>query len=472
MHHPQYPSTPSPFNASAGIGQTTPTYNFPAASPHTGSLPLAAATRHGGADLPAEQNRATNENLDIPSPTIGHIQPSQAYALAMHEREPLTPRAPTLDAATPHPVPQVSEAEERRQRLKTFVNGLGAAYALTPVQYSELHQLLDLGLAGDLNVFDLRFRLINSAMTLNVTNLIQKQHIEYNGFKESLDEFESCLENKFTIPKTQRDIIKRHAKDELCKPWQVAHTQAHLPVEKLITSDPKKYTFERIIGDPNKETVFRATCKDQVSTARGTYRNYLLDSVKKGHTLEQATSHIATKMRIGGAPYDLKPEFQLQVALLRKFVLQELAEGGPALTLPTDDNTADAIDGPAASKKQKKGKQPKGEDFWSLADAFLAGLVLKNGADRRNNQWKAYLSEVVRKDHEEFGVGSGASLAPLPVTYAPSQQILPNPAGTGSFGVGALGGAGAGFIEAGAGAGPVEVGPPRLTLTFSPRVFD
>ncbi|KAI0043571.1 hypothetical protein FA95DRAFT_1609261 [Auriscalpium vulgare] len=310
--------------------------------------------------------------------------------------------------------------ENRTQRLKAWCDRISKKLQLKSSQYGDLHHWVDIGV--DLDLGDLRLRLWQQATTYQLMNKVDDQKVEYDKFTALLEDVNIRLNETFKLSKDQIDVVIRQAKDQVFQPNQANHMQAHLPLEKAVMNDLKKFALDNISDNPARQKVLRANCKRQASNARNQLRNLLKDSVEtKPCNLEKATHMIAEKMRLNGAPYDLKVDYQLYVAVLRRFVIDNLDLAGTNENTPSLEELAqedEPLENVGKKRKQSStgsvGRVPKGEDFWSKVDKFIAGLMKENGQDRRSSKWKTYLNGIILKDQEEFGVGLGVMLQPLP----------------------------------------------------------
>ncbi|KAI0782790.1 hypothetical protein C8Q75DRAFT_806596 [Abortiporus biennis] len=307
---------------------------------------------------------------------------------------------------------------------KRFCDAVFRQFNLTSTQLSDLRQFVELGLTVDPSL--LKLYIWQQGSIYSLMNRLEVQVLDYNRFNELLEGINERFSMSFTLSKEQTKNVMTYAKDYLYQPGRTDFIDGlNRDVESHLRKNAQRLGLKDIFNNPAKEQALKKVIRDKTSSARNQFRIIVIQSVQGDArcSLENATYIIAEKFKKGG-PGDLGFEYQLFVALIRRFLWDfyyrtPSESPDPAVDLDEPVNPDDE----EQTRKHKRprtvgnGRIRKGEDFWSKFQTFLQSMVKQNGNDLKATGWQLYFSSIVRRDIASWGSEKGTLLNPLPLTY-------------------------------------------------------
>ncbi|KAI0754108.1 hypothetical protein C8Q80DRAFT_346356 [Daedaleopsis nitida] len=335
-------------------------------------------------------------------------------------------------------------------KLRRWSDKMGNNRGLEPAQRSEIQQNITIALSHEHG--DLKHRIWLQILLYNVLNKLDSVDRSTSRLEERVTQTEAQNREAWKLEPERKAIVRLHARDIIFDPSRTSFMDMNLDLLKLFESNRVKFGFEDIFDDEMRKTRFKAECKDKSSRARTALRSEIITSVfgRARTDLEHATWKIAEKFHIGGAGTTLSPDYQLLVALLRRWCYDIFAKGNEhvsqdefnkivaaqAFIEEHKSDSSDEEDETDAAVKSVKtavdiqvvptvGKVPKGKDFWSLIDKEYARQIKERGANWLTDAWREYFVETFSLERVRWGSSKGNLLPALPTIYQkPSAQPL------------------------------------------------
>ncbi|KAJ3904022.1 hypothetical protein F5879DRAFT_1033979 [Lentinula edodes] len=376
---------------------------------------------------PTEQRHNTSStnirqrNLLIPhSPifTLPHLDSLDRTPLTRSNFEELHQR--NSPSPPPSPSPAVPSPSLTLVITTQAVDNLAKDFHCTEAQRSVLHTLVRFGSIGDgLSKADLSTRLLTLAVLFDMENQRPKEdENNLQTMRTMYKDLKIRLEQSFSLTSAQTKSIRLIAQEKIYDPLRTCYAGINRDVFDYIKTNAEVMHFSNIFGNPNYESTLEKAIKKASSSVRNAFRQHLRDGVEKG-TDAATFTHSMNKVYIRMAG----PSYNTHLLLLRNIVLRRFIFDNPnTLWAEEDPNQYDsAMDvnnpSPSASpqlngestisppppKKLRTvgGRVVKGQDFWSLVDAWFASKK-ELGKKLTDPGWKKLLEEYVQFDEDGF----------------------------------------------------------------------
>ncbi|KAF4584959.1 hypothetical protein EYR40_001785 [Pleurotus pulmonarius] len=272
---------------------------------------------------------------------------------------------------------------------------------------SNLHAFVQLGSRnGALSQADLGTRAYMLA-TIYQDMTERRRHEQANPantLTKLLNDLQIRLDDSFTLTKEQADNIRIVAQDLIYQPTCTAFKSLHIDVARQVQERKTEMKFTNIFGNPAREKVLHVKIKRICSSVRNAMRQDLRDSIigEKKCSLEDFTMATAPKYKRFGIGEAISKADMIHNVLLRAIAYEHRAilavEDGEA----SDDEAENRTPAPAPKKRKRGGRVAKGEDFWSLVDAYFIKQVEANGRLMKTPQWKEIIDRLVVQDKRLF----------------------------------------------------------------------
>ncbi|OJT13415.1 hypothetical protein TRAPUB_10050 [Trametes pubescens] len=349
--------------------------------------------------------------------------PTHTFGTVASGPSPPTVVAPVLRSITG--VRELVRTPADTTALKNWCDRVAIKWRLTSDQLSDLKQLVEQG--ASLDIGHLRICLWNQTTLYHLLNKVEAQAIEYEGFKTTMDEVQKQVAAAWAPSKAEHTTIRVITRDMLISPTHTAYTLLSLDVMDYLRTNQVKLGLESAFTTPAREECLAAVVKKKASNARTTLRASLILSIagKCTKPLEDTTYDILTKLRKGGvgSASDAKADYQIVIALLRRWTFEDHWQGTPAMqeymkslrceedgdcepgvagdqALVAEEESEDEASGPPSKKRRYNsaeslvmratvGKVAKGEDFFSRMDGrWQASLGLWGLNWKESEMWK------------------------------------------------------------------------------------
>ncbi|KIM36128.1 hypothetical protein M413DRAFT_31883 [Hebeloma cylindrosporum] len=278
-----------------------------------------------------------------------------------------------------------------------------------------LHFFAQAGSVGQgLTQADLATRLIMLAATYEQSAEQHRKEKDQNVIdtKKVFEDLKVRLGETFKITDEQHVNIRTLAKDVIYEKGRMSVSFMQNDIWPALLREQGALKFTNIFGIPVREKVLKKAIQKTASGVRSTFREDILASVSPGSamSLSKFTYEMAMKYKRGGAGENLDRGFTLRNALLRKFVLENLKIAQTPEAADPENEDSDSTTSPPPQKrkhvaqntKKSGGRIARGQDFWSLVDAFFTKLVKDWGRVLTAPSWKAYMDEVILEDNKRF----------------------------------------------------------------------
>ncbi|KAJ3933654.1 MAG: hypothetical protein NXY57DRAFT_1037448 [Lentinula lateritia] len=329
----------------------------------------------------------------------------------------------------------------------TIVDSLAKDFGLPESQRKILQNYVQFGSAGGgLLKPDMLARLYDMAVSFSLFNQIPKDNEEDSKTMRGVfKDIRIRLQQTFSITPTQNKTIRLVAMDKVYDPLRSCYRGMNDDVFGYIKAHADEMMFSNIFGNPAYEQTLEKAIKKVSSSVRNAFRQHLRDSIANGISAVNFTHSMNKIYRRAGGPH-----FNEQVLLLRNIVLRRFIVDNPAAVwLEEDGNDASGVEATETrspspemqaegqeqpSRKRKKtlksaagGRVPKGQDFWSLIDAWFIQKRKHLGDKLTDPGWRALLDEYVLFDEGGFRAAApSGSQMPLS-TPSPSEESRSSP---------------------------------------------
>ncbi|ETW79799.1 hypothetical protein HETIRDRAFT_117137 [Heterobasidion irregulare TC 32-1] len=305
-------------------------------------------------------------------------------------------------------IPGLSTASSRKEAMKIWSDQVAMKSALSTQQHEDLRSIIELG--SNLESGDVQIRIWQLACQYETRNLLEELQKEITSIGNIVRELKEESHTKFELTSEQKTTLNNVCKDMAFSPKRVAWRQLHIELQFAETHE----LFAGIKGNDLREKVLLNDCKEKARNTRTQLRLGIIDSILEHLDLERTTYRIAEKFRRGGPGSQLPVDYQIHVALLRRWSYEndkELAEAA-----------ARTHGEPMTKKRKGTGKVAKGEDYWSKVDMWFVARVQEWGSNLNNPGWHKYITETVKLDLTIFREGPGILMQRLPESMHPSRE--------------------------------------------------
>ncbi|KAJ7928296.1 hypothetical protein B0H13DRAFT_1860496 [Mycena leptocephala] len=178
-----------------------------------------------------------------------------------------------------------------------------------------------------------------------------------------------------------------------------------------------------MFGNPAREKILFPLVKRICSSVRNSFRQHevpvILETIKhicgdSPATLANFTDTSAMKFKRGSPGISLDVGYMSDFKFKRRFARENLTVIGVEEVEDEDDdsfeNSRSSLAPPTKKRKlntqtQGGGRIPKGKDFWSQVDTFIAKKITEFGTKNLQNAgWKEYTKDTIRMDEIHFPV--------------------------------------------------------------------
>ncbi|KAI0723527.1 hypothetical protein C8Q76DRAFT_794454 [Earliella scabrosa] len=441
---PQPGSTPPLMNSSAGSFGPQPGESTAPATPHpvgmTSPSPQSqsqnSAFRFTAQGLstqvfaPGSFSSALGQNSTQESyPAFEQPFSSTTPSPTPPPRDPMTANN-TAQSAVPdmNPGPRAATAVEKNDVIPPlFVDHIAKDFRLNSNHAARLRALVHLGsVSPALSQADLATRTYIFAAIISLLDDLKQV---FAATRTNLDDLPGLfndmkirLEDSFKITAEQKGNIRAVIQDLLYQANRIKYKGDDFPqdVEDALKNEQVVLRLNNIFGSPHREKVLQGIIKTVSSSVRNAFRQDLRNSVFGKHpiTLSQFTNQTAARFKRGGiGKKGLPTGLTIRNALLRRFALDnpqilniaetEVDEDTPGSEAdPEGGLCVDAQAGPAQKKRKTAttagGRVPRGQDFWSQVDVYLAGYIIQWGNNITAPEWKTFVDDVIFRDHQNF----------------------------------------------------------------------
>ncbi|KAJ3912204.1 hypothetical protein F5877DRAFT_85068 [Lentinula edodes] len=321
----------------------------------------------------------------------------------------------------PSPSPAVPPPSLTPVLTTQAVDNLAKDFCCTEAQRSVLHTVeSQFGSIGDgLSKADLSTRLLTLAVLFDMENQRPKEdENNLQNMRAMYKDLKIRLEQTFSLTSAQTKSIRLIAQEKIYDPLRTCYAGINRDVFDYIKTNAEVMHFSNIFGNPNYESTLEKAIKKAFSSVRNAFRQHLRDGVEKG-TDAATFTHNMNKVYIRMAG----PSYNAHLLLLRNIVLRRFIFDNPnTLWAEEDPNQCDSATdignpSPSASpevngestisppppKKLRTvgGRVVKGQDFWSLVDAWFVSKK-ELGKKLTDPGWKKLLAEYVQFDEDGF----------------------------------------------------------------------
>ncbi|KAJ3823538.1 hypothetical protein F5880DRAFT_1731415 [Lentinula raphanica] len=305
------------------------------------------------------------------------------------------------------------------------VDNLAKDFSLTEEQRLLLQTFLKFGKVGrGLQAADLLTRLYSTAIILHLENKRPKEdENDLQTTRAMINDLRIRLQT-FSLSPTQNKLIRLIAHDKIYEPLRTCYMDTGKDVFTHLQSNAEQLGFTNIIGNPAYESALEARVNKICSSVRNQFRQHIIDSITKKPISATDFTHNMNKTycRPGG------PDFNAQHILLRNIILRRFVHERRQMSWVSEEeeidvDAGDVCEGPT-KKRKRGGRVARGQDFWSLVDAWYREKKEELGKRLTEPRWKGLLEEYTRFD--EAGFKSPTVPSSSANTLAPMQEVLPS----------------------------------------------
>ncbi|KAJ7932001.1 hypothetical protein B0H13DRAFT_1857417 [Mycena leptocephala] len=191
--------------------------------------------------------------------------------------------------------------------------------------------------------------------------------------------------------------IRTQAQDTIYEATRTSFMMMHTDVVQKLRDNRVTLKLNAVFGNPSREKALVSVLRTSICG-------------NTPATLAQFTYSSANKFKRGGSGVDLDVSFTIHNALLRRFARENPFVIGVE-EVDDDDSTEDIGSSPAPPQKKRKitaaghagGRIPKGQDFWSQADAFFAKKITEFGSKNLQSAgWKSLFCTPLLTNCQDF----------------------------------------------------------------------
>ncbi|THH06783.1 hypothetical protein EW146_g9504 [Bondarzewia mesenterica] len=283
----------------------------------------------------------------------------------------------------------------QKDSLKIWSDRVAVELRLDDKQVGDLHLIVELG--KNLEPGDLQIRIWHLARQYQLLNIFEKAQGNAQKLTTTIEDLKTLSHTNFKLNREQTNHLLRQSKEMAFQPDRTSWMQLHVELEQTVRNHTG---FISVFGNDWREKVLRDECKEKARSARNQLRLAIFNCLRN--------------LRGGGPGALLAIEFQLHVALLRHFTLENMQDyfGFAEETGSAGDSSLE----PVSKKRKGTGKVVKGQDYWSLVDTWFSDKISQWGSDQKAPAWQEYIRETIRLDHDKFKMGPGTLMQPLPMT--------------------------------------------------------
>ncbi|KAJ3844655.1 hypothetical protein F5878DRAFT_655675 [Lentinula raphanica] len=391
--------------------------------------------------------------------------PRSAHAWPFSSSTPMRASAPPVETS---PLPR--EVEPLVPPI--VIDNLAKDFQLTEEQRKILHTFVGFGSVGEgLTRPDMLTRMFMLAVTFNLENTRPKDDVtDMQTMRGMMKDLKIRLEQSFSLTATQTKNIRIIAQEKIYDPMRTHYLGINDDVFNHIRDHADEMHFANIFGCPAYEVILERAVKKVCSSVRNGFRQYLRDSVSQGTSAAKFTHEMNKIYRRAGGP-----QYNDRLILIRnrRFIYDNqnvlwLEEDGSDTITPdlegqgsqTDPRGENSSEPPAKKRKTLKqtagGRVPKGQDFWSLVDAWYQEKK-SLGKKITDAGWKQLIEDYIRFDEAGFrNPASNVSGVRLPLGPMAVPPQNPQPLNQGSAmtatmgaGVGGLGSSALAYLNGG-----------------------
>ncbi|KAJ3912337.1 hypothetical protein F5877DRAFT_84919 [Lentinula edodes] len=353
--------------------------------------------------LPSSEHLSSFSLPPSPSPPLSDNSP-QSISQSPRLQQPQPPTAPVISVQA--------------------VDNLAKDFRCTEGQRSVLHSLVRFGSVGEgLSKADLSTRLLTLAVIFDLENQRPKEdENDLQSMRAMWKDLKIRLEQTFLLTAAQTKSIRLIAQEKIYDPLRTCYLGLNRDVFDYIKANSEEMRFSNVFGNAAYEDTLEKAIKKVCSSVRNAFRQHLRDSVEKGTNVAIFT-HNMNKIYIRMAG----PNYNERLLLLRNVVLRRFIFDNPNVLWAEEDPNHDdsgpepsntgsgslpeihiaqeeSLSTPLRSKKRKTaavGRVRKGQDFWSLVDAWFVSKR-ELGKKLTDPGWKQLLEEYVEFDENGF----------------------------------------------------------------------
>ncbi|KAJ3925568.1 MAG: hypothetical protein NXY57DRAFT_1068417 [Lentinula lateritia] len=353
----------------------------------------------------------------LPSPehlSSFSLPPSPSPPLLDNSPQSISP-SPRLQQPQPPTTPVISVQA---------VDNLAKDFRCTEGQRSVLHSLVRFGSVGEgLSKADLSTRLLTLAVIFDLENQRPKEdENNLQSMRAMWKDLKIRLEQTFLLTAAQTVLLEKSirliAQEKIYDPLRTCY----LGLNRDVFANSEEMRFSNVFGNAAYEDTLEKAIKKVCSSVRNAFRQHLRDSVEKGTNVAIFT-HNMNKIYIRMAG----PNYNKRLLLLRNVVLRCFIFDNPNVLWAEEDPNHDdsgpepsntgsgslpeihvvqeeSVSTPLRSKKCKTaavGRVRKGQDFWSLVDAWFVSKR-ELGKKLTDPGWKQLLEDYVEFDENGF----------------------------------------------------------------------
>ncbi|KAJ3832687.1 hypothetical protein F5878DRAFT_666338 [Lentinula raphanica] len=338
-------------------------------------------------------SRATSPTMDPPSPRMSdsstqmhHRMPTSMFSEGLQRHEGSFQRS-SFSMLTAESQQNFNAAAEP-EVTPLAVDNLAKDFGLDEEQRSILQTFLKFGKVGKgLPAADLLTRLYSNALIMHLENKRPKDDENTaQTLRAMVNDLRIRLQT-FSLSSTQTKMIRLIAHDKMYDPLRTCYTDVGKDVFAHLQSNAEQLGFSNVIGNPAHENALEARVNKACSSVRNQFRQHIIDSITKKPISAADFTHNMNKIycRPGG------PDFNRQQILLRNVILRRFVyDNKQTIWAAEEDDDADGEQPPeGATKKRKRGgRVAKGQDFWSLVDAWYSEKKKDLGKKLSDPRWK------------------------------------------------------------------------------------
>ncbi|VDC01360.1 unnamed protein product [Peniophora sp. CBMAI 1063] len=323
-------------------------------------------------------------------------------------------------------------SEEQFTTVKNYCSHLANSMSLTPSQLNDL--LINVNITRQMDhqfsSGPMMWNVLQTSLLMQMRNHQVKEGIDIVAINELAKNANKLVKEHFTLDAKQNKILISRAKEVSIQAGRTVYMTTHIDLERNVeTLD----AFSEIAGDEVAEGVLRSACSEKAKNARGQLRIDIYKTMVGASRTHLAKATVMVVSKYGGRLIkdltQIPLSYQVQLALLRRFTFEE--QWGDWVEKVIHEETGEEI---TRKRTRGSGKTIKGEDYWSLCDAWFVKLIEKfGGRDFNSEPWQKYIKETIMRDLELFGSGTDPSVEDLGAEYAPTEEEeAPSPAPTAS----------------------------------------
>ncbi|KAJ3875812.1 hypothetical protein F5051DRAFT_442067 [Lentinula edodes] len=412
----------------------------PPGQPHLTYNPITPTSFYD--DTPLSGNNQNTYLSAMPSPSAhAHQTPSPSPSSSWLPSSSGTLQQPQ-DTTGSSPVPTSAPSMRVTPVVDpTIVDSLAKDFSLPDTQQKILQNYLQFGSAGSgLSKPDMLARLYDMAVNFSLFNQIPKDSEEESKSMRGLfKDIRIRLQQTFSITSTQNKSIRLVAMDKIYDPLRSCYRGVDDDVFDYIKSHADEMMFSNIFGNPAYEQALGKAIKKVSSSVRNAFRQHLRDGVANGTNAVDFTHSMNKIYRRAGGPHFNEQILLLRNVLLRRFIVDNpsavwLEEDGLDV-VPAEADSENFSPSPETqeqpAKKRKKtlktaagGRVPKGQDFWSLVDAWFIPKRKEFGEKLTDPRWRALLDDYVSFDEGGFNRTSSSNTLVPSLTSTPVQIFI------------------------------------------------